>query len=121
MMDYKALATWALSCRTGASSLAIATRLSGIGEQSGNYPHDGGDFGRCETLLDYVPEFRARLGEMATVNKYWAALVPRWDEIKAAPADAKYGLIQSIVRGIEDADTGLIRLGKGVTMRFGKI
>jgi hypothetical protein len=47
--------------------------------------------------------------------------VPRWDEIKAAPADAKYGLIQSIVRGIEDADTGLIRLGKGVTMRFGKL
>jgi len=119
-MDYKELATWALSRRTGASSLAIVKRLSGIGAPSGDYPHDGGDFGRCETLLDYVPEFRARLGEMADVNKYWAALVPRWDEIKAAPADAKYGLIQSIVSSIEDADNRVIRLGKGVTMRFGK-
>ena len=118
-MDYKALASWALSGTTGASAEAIATNLSGVGKKEGNYPHDAGDFGRCERLLDAVPELRGRLHEMSGVNKYWAALVPAWEKIRAAKDSDKYALIQEVVRKIEDKDQSIIRLGEGVTIRFG--
>ena len=83
--DYRALAEWALSGSTGASASAIARHMVGAPHDGyANHPVDGGDFGRCERLLDAVPGFRDRLHEMATVTEYWAALVPRWAEIKAA-------------------------------------
>ena len=116
-MNNEALAKWALGDDTGASSTCIARHLSGL-KSDGSYPHDGGDFGRCERLLDAVPELRARLPEMAKVNAYWAALVPRWDDIKAA--QDKYKMIQSIVRPIEDKDSRVLRFGKNATIRFGK-
>ena len=120
-MDHKAIAEWAMSGTTGASAEAIASNLTGIGKKRGDYPHDGGDFGRCERLLDMVPELRPRLHEMAGVNKYWAALIPRWEEIRATPKDGRYDLIQSIIRPLEDDDPSVIRLGKGAAMRFGGI
>lgn len=116
-MDYKAIATWALGRSTGASATCIARHMMGL-KTDGSYPHDGGDFGRCETLLDAVPEFRERLSEMADLNDYWARLVPRWDEIRASKD--KYCLIQSIVRPVEDKDPKHVRLGEGVSMRFGR-
>ena len=116
-MDYKALATWALGRSTGASATCIARHMMGL-DTDGSYPHDGGDFGRCEMLMEMVPGIRERLPEMAEVNTYWSRLVPRWDEIKASKD--QYRLIQSIIRPVEDKDPDLIRLGKGVTMRFGR-
>ena len=113
-MDYKAIAEWATGRRTGASSTCIARHLMGL-KSDGSYPHDGGDFGRCEALLDAVPTLRANFAAMSGVNKYWAALVPRWDEIKASPN--RYELIQSIIRKIEDEDPNHIRLGAGVSIR----
>lgn len=115
-MDYKAIATWALG-RTGASAKCIARHLMGL-SIDGSYPHDGGDFGRCEALLEAVPGLRDRLPEMAEVNQYWAALVPRWEEIRASKD--QYRLIQSIVRPVQDADSNHIRLGDGISMTFSK-
>jgi hypothetical protein len=46
-------------------------------------PSDPSDLGRCLGLLDFVPEWRARLPEMAAVSAEWAALVPIWDRIEA--------------------------------------
>ena len=115
-MDYKAIAEWATGRSTGASATCIARHLMDL-KASGDYPHDGGDFGRCEALLDAVPDLRRHLPRMAEVNKYWAALIPRWDEIKASKD--QYKLIQSIVRNIEDGDSNHIRLGAGISMRFG--
>ena len=117
-MDYKDLATWALGKSTGASAKCIARHMVGL-DTDGSYPHDGGDFGRCEMLMEMVPGIRQRLHEMAEVNRYWALLVPRWNEIRAS--EDKYGLIQSIVRPVEDKDLGVVRLGGGATMRFGGI
>lgn len=118
-MDYKALATWALGRSTGASATCIARHMMGL-KTDGSYPHDGGDFGRCEALLDAVPGLRERLPEMAAVNEYWARLVPRWEEIRAAKdSKEQYRLIQSIVRPVQDADARIIRLGEGATLRFG--
>lgn len=115
-MDYKSLAIWALGRHTGASAECIACHMIGIGERK-DYPSDGGDFDRCEALLDAMPEFRARLPEMASVSPYWAALVARWEDIRRC--DDKYAVIQSIVRPVEDADSSVIRLGEGVTLRRG--
>jgi len=115
-MDYKAIAKWALGSSTGASATCIVKYLSGM-KADGSYPHDRGDFGRCEAVLDAIPSLRAEFSRMADVNKYWGALVPRWDEIKASKDQHK--LIQSIVRNIEDSDTNHIRLASGVSMRFG--
>lgn len=115
-MDYRAIAQWALGSSTGASAKCIANHLIGS-KADGSYPHDGDDFGRCEKLLDAVPELRLRLSEMNAVNKYWAALVPRWEEIRQA--EDKYKLIQSIVRDLEDADPRHVRFGDGMSMRFG--
>lgn len=114
-MDYKAIATWALGRSTGASATCIARQMMGL-ETDGSYPHDGGDFGRCEALLEAIPEMRNRLDEMKTVNSYWAALVPRWDEIRAS--GSKFDLIQSIIRPQEDQDPNIIRLGEGISLRF---
>jgi len=118
-MDYEAIAMWATGRHVGASSQCMARHLMGA-DSDGSYPRDGGDFDRCEALLDAAPDLRARITEMATVNEYWAALVPRWNEIRDANQDQKYGLIQSILRPAEDAAPNLVRLGKGLTMRFGK-
>lgn len=115
-MDYKAIATWALG-GTGASSKCIARHMMGL-STDGSYPLDGGDFGRCEALLDAVPELRQRLPEMAEVNRYWSALVPRWEEIRASKD--QYPLIQSIVRPIQDADSNHIRIGDGISMTIGQ-
>jgi len=115
-MDYKAIAEWATGRSTGASATCIARVMMGL-KSDGSYPCDGGDFGRCEVLLDAVPSLRADLSRMAAVNKYWAALIPRWNEIKASKD--QYKLIQSIVRGIEDMDANHIRLGAGISMRVG--
>lgn len=119
MSLHEKIAAWALSGTTGASAKSIACHLAGVGKQEGDYPHDGGDFGRCERLLDMVPELRANFAKMAEVNRYWAALVPRWDEIKAS--DDKYRAIQAVIRPIEATDKSVIRLGDSVTMRFGGI
>ena len=118
MTDYKAVAEWAVaSSGRGASALSIAQHLMGL-KSDGYYPLDASDFWRCERLLDAVPEFRDMIGELAAVNRYWAALAPRWDEIRTS-ADISRA-IQSITRSIEDADPRLTRLGPGVTIRQGK-
>lgn len=115
-MDYKRIAEWATGRSTGASATCIARHLMGL-DSDGSYPHDAGDFGRCESLLDEVPSLREVFNRMSDVNDYWAVLVPRWNEIKASKD--KYALIQSIVRKHEDNDTNHIRLRDGVSVRFG--
>lgn len=74
---------WYQTGRVGASSRAMATHLCGA-PCDGSYPYDLDDLNRCLLLLDAVPEFRAELPRMAEVNKSWAALVDRWDEIEAS-------------------------------------
>ena len=110
--------SWLASRKTGASAMAIFNHLTGR-KSDGSYPHDGGDFDRCEGLFSFVPSFRERLGEMAGLNKYWAALVPEWDAIKASPD--RYKAIASIVRPIEKNDGSVVRIGENVTIRFGDI
>lgn len=72
---------WIGTGRCGASSMAMALHLSGA-SCDGSYPHDIGDLNRCLLFLEAVPEARAELPRMAELNKTWAALIKRWDEIE---------------------------------------
>lgn len=74
---------WMLNGKVGASSKAMAAHLCGQA-CDGSYPHDPDDLNRCLLFLEAVPEARSELPRMATLNKTWAALVARWDEIEAA-------------------------------------
>ena len=74
---------WMMTGRVGLSSKAMAAHLCDA-PCDGSYPHDPDDLNRCLLFLEAVPEARAELPRMATVNKTWAALVARWSEIEAA-------------------------------------
>lgn len=74
---------WFGTGEVGESSKAMALHLCGV-PCNGAYPHDPDDLRRCLLFLKVVPEARAMLPKMATLNKVWAALVQRWDEIEAS-------------------------------------
>lgn len=92
----------------GASAKCLVAHLRGVGRVSGDYPHDADDFARCEAVIERFG-LRSRIDQMASVNAYWRHLAPRWEEIRTS-ADIS-ALIASIVRPIEDADPGCVRMG----------
>lgn len=76
---------WISGGDTGMSSKALWTHMMG-GDRpryGWSYPLDPDDFGRCHRLLKLIPEWRARLPEMAGRSRAWAALVGAWGEIEA--------------------------------------
>lgn len=80
---------WLRSGARGTSSNTIVEHMEGypVGLLSGaswfgDHPHDPDDLWRCARLLDAVPSYRARIGEMATRSAAWAALVPHWAELE---------------------------------------
>jgi len=75
---------WFCSLFTGASAIAIQQRMNPARPTTfkRNHPHDPSDLNRCLLLLDLVPEWRPRLGEMADVSPAWAALVGEWDNLE---------------------------------------
>lgn len=83
----KRLGNWLLHGEHGISSMAIAGVLMGGTVTKGQggwwHPSDPDDLRRCLTLLEAVPEWRGRIGEMASVSKEWAALAAHWDELAA--------------------------------------
>jgi len=73
------LVRWLLSDETGASSIAIVSHLTGL--PSGwrkSIPYDAGDLNLCRRLLDAVPAFAERFGEMRTYSPQWAEIVNNW-------------------------------------------
>jgi hypothetical protein len=76
---------WIANGDTGTSSLTIWAVMMGRRSPHGRFdaPHDPSDFGRCYRLLNVMPSWRARLGEVAARCKAFAPLVPHWDELTA--------------------------------------
>lgn len=82
---------WLQGTHRGASSEAIVFALTEkvarpfAAGRNGDTPHDAGDFGRCERLLDLFPDWRARLPEVAAKfpNGHWPKLVPEWENLRA--------------------------------------
>jgi len=117
--EIEGLGQWIAEFGKGLSARAIAAHLGGVWEQTGNYPSDADDFRRCERLLDMVPEFRDRLGEMAEVNAYWRALVPLWTSLSKASGEALTAQIRAVVVPIELRDPSIGQMQPGVSVRAG--
>ncbi|MGE3889441.1 MAG: hypothetical protein AB7H81_23670 [Vicinamibacterales bacterium] len=75
--------TWVTGPDTGVSSLTIWHVLMRrpMGRLYPDVPHDPDDFGRCYRLLQWMPSWRARLGEVAAQYPAWLGLVDAWDEL----------------------------------------
>lgn len=104
---------WLLGHDTGISSLTICAVLSGQhsvaaavsrGPFGADVPHDPADFGRCYRLLQAIPEWRGRLGEVAKAHRIWRPFVREWDAMTAlyeeervlARAPKLYALMQKL-------------------------
>lgn len=119
---------WLTGSDTGSSSEAILDHMMGMAagvDLAARYPRDVADWGRCFRLLELIPEWRERIGEMSRHGPYWTALVSRWRDIESAyrrdmraggPAD---DLIRRLVRALEDRDASVFRLNDIATMRIG--
>jgi hypothetical protein len=89
-----AAVTWLSVGERGTSSEAIFERMTGLPMANvrlrGAAPRDPADLRRCRLLLEAVPEWRARLGEMTSADGWgWDVLVPAWDDLCATmDADA---------------------------------
>jgi hypothetical protein len=74
---------WLLSGDTGVSSTALCAHMIGEKPEEDDYspPSDPSDLGRCLRLLEILPEWKARVPEMAVHGPGWAGLVEQWDTI----------------------------------------
>ena len=74
---------WYAFGEPGMSSKAIAHQVGEVKLRHADtdWPHDVGDFRRCELLLRAVPTLRSRLNIMRSVGPEWGALVDAWSEI----------------------------------------
>ena len=114
----KKIIEWLVTGSTGVSSKAMVAHFMGLDTKRnyGDHPHDGGDFGRCYRLLEAVPEFKNRIGGMATRSNEWAALVEHWDELTELYAnDGKcHERMREIFATVKDKKG--VDLGNGVTL-----
>lgn len=74
---------WLAAGDAGVSSETIVSVMMDLRVSMVDIPHDPSDFGRCHRLLEWVPEFRPRLGEVAAKYPDWAPLVESWDRLTA--------------------------------------
>lgn len=126
--ERKALIGWLSGDDTGMSSKTLAREFAGEamrGERS--YPSDSADLGRCVRLIDLIPGVRRAVDSLAAKSVYWKALAPEWDRLAALYREERasgrcpktYDAMKAILNPIEDADSKVIRMSPGVTMRFG--
>jgi hypothetical protein len=74
------LSEWLSSDDTGASSLYMASVLTGQFTAENHYPRDPADFGRCLRLVEAVPELESKIRDMSQHGKEWAVVAANWDE-----------------------------------------
>lgn len=80
-------AKWLLDGQVGMSSRAIYCHMTGNEDKRWSYPSDPDDLNRCLLLLDLIPEWKERMGEMAARGTAWAGLAVRWEELSATFLD----------------------------------
>lgn len=80
---------WLAVGEQGLSSCSMFWRFTGVkpdylnDETRFSHPHDPGDLRRCLLLLEQVPEFKGRIGEMRGCSPQWDALVEAWADLCA--------------------------------------
>lgn len=81
--DKAAAVEWLQSGWVGTSSETIYRTLMGESIRRADIPYDPDDFSRCYRLLQCVPAFRPRLGEVGQKYPEWVPFVEAWDELTA--------------------------------------
>lgn len=74
------LTAWLASDDTGASSLYMASVLTGEFIAENHYPRDPADFGRCLRLVEAVPELESKIRDMSQHGKKWSVVAAHWHE-----------------------------------------
>jgi len=74
-------ARWIVDGRVGMSSKAIWAHMTGASMAKTRPPADPDDVNRCLLLLDLIPEWAPRMGEMVIHGGEWAQLAPIWPEL----------------------------------------
>lgn len=74
---------WLRDGQVGASSRSIHDHMLGLTPKRGyfDHPHDPDDMNRCLLLLDLIPEWAPRMGEMAQHSHQWADRAAEWEPI----------------------------------------
>jgi len=119
---------WFMNGDIGLSSKCMVKHLTGKHTGFADYPHDPSDFSRCLGLIEAVPELRKEIHRMKELNPMWAAIVNNWDDIERLfneekgnrNANKTYLFMKKILRPAEEKDKNIVKLGEGVTLRFGK-
>lgn len=96
--EMKRALQWVFGNDTGQSSMTIAAVMLNLPPASINrpsIPYDAGDLGRCLRLLERLPEWRARLDEVASAFPQWRPLVENWTELERLYADEARDLAAS--------------------------
>lgn len=123
---------WIVGSDTGSSSKALWAVMMGQKSQK-DHPIDTADLGRCLRLLELVPEWKARIGEMASVSPYWEALAARWTELthlmveecgedfkRPSGTPRASELMREILTPVEKTDKRFFRLSPEVSIRIGE-
>jgi hypothetical protein len=82
----KRIAEWLAGDDTGSSSKSIMLWLSSRTTDKtwgADVPRDAYDLGRCVRLLEIMPEWKARMPEMAEAGGLWATFSKHWDAVVA--------------------------------------
>lgn len=88
-----AIDAWIAGCDTGISSKTIFSVMTGrpfMSDFRPDIPHDPDDFGRCYRLLEKIPEWRARMPEVAEKYPAWKGLVENWEGLTAMYEGKRY-------------------------------
>lgn len=93
------LTKWLLSNDTGISSKNIVRRFLNMPIESFGWPRDSGDFGRCYRMLKCCPFIK--ISVMTNVNKIWADLVDKWQEISRLYEENKGVEIWNLINEID--------------------
>lgn len=78
---------WAENGEHGVSSKTMFNHLSKtlhvrrLKNDREDHPYDPDDFKRCYKLLQAVPQWKARIGELKTLSPVWSKLVDNWDKL----------------------------------------
>lgn len=84
--EYERQCFWLQNGEHGTSSetiFSVLSRRSILDRNKWGHPYDPDDFRRCHLLLQCVPSWRSRIGEMGMVSSVWAALADNWDKLTA--------------------------------------
>jgi hypothetical protein len=99
---------WLITGDTGVSSETFAYVMLGvpaaqiIQQRCRSYPHDSSDFARCCKLLEAVPSWRKRIGEMTKMGKVWSWIADNWSKLEELYIQQKYEELYSLLNGAEE-------------------